>query len=440
MYAKKKAFALFVKQLQSTNTLPPTGRDGFSKWNCCGQEFRDLRTTHKHVAAQHATEILQQTGNILEELEAAAFTSVPFNDYKDNTDASIEMSWRSPKVSDWLPDLTCYKTEDLTSEPGEILLYYCYCDISDPQWICDWQRTLCELLHLTGKIRIASEGINGTVGGSKVSTRLYINTMLLHPLLKHMCLEDFKRSDGGAHCFPDLRVGVFQEIVPMGVDPKKVSYKETATHLTPEDFHKRVEQYLSASQETKDTILLDCRNFYESKIGKFQNCLAPNIRKFSYFPNYVDQNLDLFKDKTVLMYCTGGIRCERGSAYLRSKAVCKEVCQLKGGIHKYLEKFPDGFFRGKLFVFDGRFTISSNDDIISTCRYCGTAWDKYKLCSTPHCCQLVLSCLRCHEDGLTACCPTCQEKALKRQTELYQHIKEECECTEMRPKIPIEKI
>ncbi|XP_069820430.1 thiosulfate sulfurtransferase/rhodanese-like domain-containing protein 2 [Dendropsophus ebraccatus] len=436
MYARKKAFALLVKELQSTNTSLPNGQDGFIKWNCCGQEFRDLRSIHKHVAAQHAADVLQQTGNILQQL--AAPTCLPCT---DNPVASTEMSWSSSKVSDWFPDMTCYKTEELTSEPGEILLYYCYCDISNLQWICDWQRTLCELLHLNGKIRIASEGINGTVGGSKVATKLYINTMLLHPLFKHMCLEDFKKSDGGAHCFPDLRVGVFHEIVPMGVDPKKVSYKETATHLTPEEFHNRVENYLSASKEAKDTILLDCRNFYESKIGQFQDCLAPDIRKFSYFPNYVDQNLDLFRDKTVLMYCTGGIRCERGSAYLRSKAVCREVYQLKGGIHKYLEKFPDGFFRGKLFVFDGRFTISSNDDIISTCRYCGIAWDKYKLCSTQRCCQLVLTCSTCHAGGLTACCPTCQEKGLKTQTDLYQdQFKEECECTEMRPKIPTEKV
>ncbi|KAG9486613.1 hypothetical protein GDO78_006795 [Eleutherodactylus coqui] len=364
MYAKKKAFALFVKDLRSPSASPPTVRDGFTKWKCCGHEFRDLRTIHKHVAAQHATEVLQQTGSLLEE---SAATSLPRSDYSDNnTNASTHMSWSNHKVSDWLPDMKCYKTEAPTSESGEVLLYYSYCDISDPQWVCDWQRTLCELLHLTGKIRIASEGINGTIGGNRVSTRLYMDTMLSHPLFKQMCLDDFKRSDGGAHCFPDLRIGVFREIVPMGVDPQKVSYKETATHLTPEEFHKRVEWYLSDPQEEKDTVLLDCRNFYESKIGQFQNCLAPDIRKFSYFPNYVDQNLDFFKDKTVLMYCTGGIRCERGSAYLRSKAVCKEIYQLKGGIHKYLEQFPDGFFRGKLFVFDGRFTISSNDDIISS--------------------------------------------------------------------------
>ncbi|XP_018410604.1 PREDICTED: thiosulfate sulfurtransferase/rhodanese-like domain-containing protein 2 isoform X1 [Nanorana parkeri] len=442
-FAKKKAFALFVKELQSTSDSPQTRQEDVSRWRCCGQEFTDLRSVHKHVAAFHANEVWKRTQSILEELAIAAATTVPCSDLNDNTGASAKMSWNHCQVSDWLPDTSHYKKEALTSEPGEVLLYYCYCDVNDPHWICDWQRSLCQLLHLTGKIRIATEGINGTVGGSKISTNIYINTMLSHPLFKDsMFRADFKTSEGGAHCFPDLRVGVFQEIVPMGVDPHIVSYKETAIHLSPERFHKRVEQYLSASlQEHKDTILLDCRNFYESKIGQFQNCLAPDIRKFSYFPDYVDQNLNLFKDKTVLMYCTGGIRCERGSAYLRSKAVCREVYQLKGGIHKYLEQFPNGFFRGKLFVFDGRYTISSNDDIISSCRYCGTSWDKYKLCSTHYCCQLVLTCSKCQEQGLTACCHTCQEKGLHIQCDQnQQHFKEECECTQKRPKIPKETL
>lgn len=442
-FAKKKAFALFVKELQSSSDALHTGQEDVIRWRCCGQELTDLRTVHRHVAALHANEILKRTQSILQELAIAAATTVPCTDLDDNTGASAKMSWNHSPVSDWLPDLSHYKKEELTSDPGEVLLYYCYCDVINPQWICDWQRSLCQLLHLTGKIRIATEGINGTVGGSKVSTKIYINTMLSHPLFKHsMCLDDFKTSEGGTHCFPDLRVGVFQEIVPMGVDPHKVCYKETAIHLSPEEFHKRVEQFLSASlYEHKDTILLDCRNFYESKIGRFQNCLAPDIRKFSYFPDYVDQNLDLFKDKTVLMYCTGGIRCERGSAYLRSKAICKEVYQLKGGIHKYLEQFPDGFFRGKLFVFDGRYTISSNNDIISSCHYCGTAWDKYRLCSTYRCCQLVLTCTKCQEQGLTACCHTCQEKELSNQCDRdQQHFKEECECTQKRPKIPKETL
>ncbi|XP_068090422.1 thiosulfate sulfurtransferase/rhodanese-like domain-containing protein 2 isoform X2 [Hyperolius riggenbachi] len=430
-----------TSDLQSAIGPAQNEQEDVIRWNCCGQDLTDLRTVHRHVAAYHSTEVMKRTQCILEELAAAAATTVSCDLFEEN--ASTKMSWSKCQVSDWLPDISHCSKEELTSEPGEVLLYYRYCDVIDPQWLCDWQRSLCQMLHLTGKIRIATEGINGTVGGSQFSTKTYINTMLSFPLFKNnMCLEDFKTSEGGAHCFPDLRVGVFQEIVPLGVDPEKIRYKETATHLSPEIFHRRVEQYLfEGPPEQKDTVLLDCRNFYESKIGQFQNCLAPDIRKFSYFPDYVDKNLDLFKDKTVLMYCTGGIRCERGSAYLRSKAVCKDIYQLKGGIHKYLEKFPDGFFRGKLFVFDGRYTISSNDDIISSCRYCGSAWDKYKLCSTLRCCQLVLTCTECQKKGLTACCPVCQQKGLRiqRHTE-QQHFKEECECTQNRPRIPLESL
>ncbi|XP_025897061.1 thiosulfate sulfurtransferase/rhodanese-like domain-containing protein 2 [Nothoprocta perdicaria] len=345
-----------------------------------------------------------------------------------------------PELARALPDTSGLSREALTCKDGEVLLYYCYCEVKDPEKLCAWQKALCQHLHLTGKVRVASEGINGTVGGSKVATNLYIEVMLSQPLFKDiLCRDDFKSSAGGAHCFPDLRVGVFEEIVPMGIDPKKVSYKETGIHLSPQEFHKEVEQHLSqASQGQSDTILLDCRNFYESKIGHFQGCLAPDIRKFSYFPSYVDENLELFRNKRVLMYCTGGIRCERGSAYLRSKAVCREVYQLKGGIHKYLEEFPDGFYRGKLFVFDDRYAICSNEDVISACRHCAAPWDQYSLCSSQHCRQLVLACPRCRGEGLTACCALCRDK--ERAAAAGQAPKEECECTRRRPRVPIERV
>eukprot|EP00070_Physeter_catodon_P005048 XP_007110660.1 thiosulfate sulfurtransferase/rhodanese-like domain-containing protein 2 isoform X4 [Physeter catodon] len=265
--------------------------------------------------------------------------------------------------------------------------------------------------------------------------------MLSCPLFKdYLCKDDFKTSKGGACCFPELRVGVFEEIVPMGISPSKISYKKPGIHLSPGEFHKEVEKFLSqANHEGSDTILLDCRNFYESKIGRFQGCLAPDIRKFSYFPSYVDENLELFKEKRVLMYCTGGIRCERGSAYLKAKGVCKEVFQLKGGIHKYLEEFPDGFYKGKLFVFDERYALSFNSDIVSECSYCGAPWDQYKLCSTPQCRQLVLTCPACQGQGFTACCVTCQDKGSRQAASPAQSsFKEECECTARRLRAPRE--
>lgn len=139
------------------------------------------------------------------------------------------------------------------------------------------------------------------------------------------------------------------------------------------------------------------------------------------------------------MYCTGGIRCERGSAYLKAKGVCKEVFQLKGGIHKYLEEFPDGFYKGKLFVFDDRYALCYNSDVVSECSYCGAPWDQYKLCSTTQCRQLVLTCPACQGRGFTACCVTCQDKGGRQAPGSTQHsFKEECECTARRPRIPRE--
>ncbi|XP_070818785.1 thiosulfate sulfurtransferase/rhodanese-like domain-containing protein 2 [Chaetodon trifascialis] len=424
-FCRRKSFAAFVASKRD-------GRQegGSTSWCCCGRTFKEHSAIHKHVARTHDAEIQQLTQaayeRLLSQLEEESETQQPNEREAEPAD-----------VSAWIPETGHISEDQLQKGPGKVLLYYHYCQVKDPHVICAWQKALCEKLHLTGKVRVATEGINGTVGGTNTATALYIDVMCSHPVFK-MDKADFKTSDGGAECFTDLRVGVYKEIVPMGVDPDVLSYRLAGVHLEPEEFHKEVEALLAEGDLSNDTILLDCRNFYESKIGQFTQCLAPNIRKFSYFPDYVDQNLELFRDKKVLMYCTGGIRCERGSAYLRSKNVCKEVYQLKGGIHKYLERFPEGFYRGKLFVFDERYAISSNNDVISDCRYCRCPWDQYKLCSTQFCCQLVLSCPGCRQDGHTACCPTCQNKgrAQSKASPAVLHHKEECECTGGRPRIP----
>nr|XP_020449688.1 thiosulfate sulfurtransferase/rhodanese-like domain-containing protein 2 isoform X1 [Monopterus albus] len=424
-FCRRKSFAAFVASKREA-----TQEEGKPCWCCCVQTFKEHSAIHKHVARTHDSEIKQLTQaayeHMLKQLEEEPETQQP-----------SERDVKPMDISTWIPDISHISEEQLQKGLGRVLLYYCYCQLENPHVICAWQKALCEKLRLTGKVRVATEGINGTVGGTNVATDIYIDAMLSHPLFK-MNKEDFKISDGGAECFTDLRVRVYKEIVPMGVDPDVISYRHAGVHLEPERFHEEVEALLAKGNLCNDTILLDCRNFYESKIGQFTHCLAPDIRKFSYFPDYVDQNLDLFRDKKVLMYCTGGIRCERGSAYLCSKDVCKEVYQLKGGIHKYLERFPDGFYRGKLFVFDERYSISSNSDVISDCRYCGCPWDHYQLCSTQFCCQLVLSCPRCRQEGHTACCPTCQTKGQPQRegSSVAPQHKEECECTDRRPRIP----
>ncbi|XP_024918784.1 thiosulfate sulfurtransferase/rhodanese-like domain-containing protein 2 isoform X2 [Cynoglossus semilaevis] len=396
-FCRRKSFATFVKSKRESSQ-----NEGSSSWFCCNQIFKEHTSIHKHVAKCHNAEIKQLTLSayecLLNQLEKEAESMQPKEQKADDED-----------VSAWIPNISHISEELLQKGPGKVLLYYHYCKVENPHVVWAWQKALCEKLHLTGKVRVATEGINGTVGGTDMAIDVYISAMCSFPVFK-MDKDDFKTSDGGAKCFTDLRVGVYKEIVPMGVNPEVITYESAGLHLEPEEFHKEVEDFLTKGDLCNNTVLLDCRNFYESKIGQFTNCLAPDIR---------------------------GIRCERASAYLRSKEVCKEVYQLKGGIHKYLERFPDGFYRGKLFVFDERYTISSNTDVISDCRYCGRPWDQYQLCSTQLCYQLVLSCPSCREDELTACCPTCQTKGQTQSlASTAPHLKEECECTDRRPRIP----
>lgn len=269
-FAKKKAFAILVK----TKQVPaPSYEFKGKRWRCCQQLFADQISIHRHVATQHAEDVYQQTASLLKQLTAALSASQSLTP-TDKRSSPKDCLTPSQEVSAWLPDVSHVSPQELRSgqgdEEGEVLLYYCYCDLEDPHWVCAWQTALCHHLHLTGKIRIATEGINGTVGGSKVATRLYVEVMLSCPLFKdYLSEDDFKSSKGGSHCFPELRVGVFEEIVPMGISPSQVSYKKPGIHLSPGEFHKEIEKLLSqSSEEQGDTIILDCRNFYESKIAE----------------------------------------------------------------------------------------------------------------------------------------------------------------------------
>ena len=155
-------------------------------------------------------------------------------------------------------------------------------------------------------------------------------------------------------------------------------------------------------------MILDARNNYEWVIGKFENAITPPIENFRDLPEYLEQNLDQFKDKQVLMYCTGGIRCERASAYLNEKNVAKKVYQLQGGIHRYVEQYPDGFFRGKNYVFDGRISVKINDDILASCTICNVACDDYHNCLNALCNEHFIACIACVEKLANTCSEKCQ--------------------------------
>lgn len=287
---------------------------------------------------------------------------------------------------------------------GKILLYYKYIYIEDPHAIMRWQKELCSNLGLKGRILIGTEGINGTVGGTEESTQLYITAMKEHSLFYDV---DFKSSPGNADDFPRLRIVVRDEIVTMGINPEKFAPIHGGKHLTPQEAHRLMEE------KPKDLLILDARNDFESAIGTFKDALTPDIKNFREFPNYIDKNLEQFQDKQVLMFCTGGIRCERASAYLKEKNVAKEVYQIEGGIHNYTEEFPDGFFRGKNYVFDGRIAVKINDDILGSCYICKVTCDEYTNCINAVCNLQYIACKNCIQKYNNNCSSSCQELTQK---------------------------
>lgn len=282
---------------------------------------------------------------------------------------------------------------------GKVLLFYKYTTFEYPKRILKWQTKLCNELGLTGRIIIAQEGINGTLGGSDSATERYKQIMSKHPLLGDM---DIKESTGNANCFPRLRIVIKNEIVHLGL-PHKAQIANTGVHLTPGQTHTLL------TNKPDDLIILDTRNAHESAIGAFKDALKADITYFREFPDYIDKHLDTFKDKQVLMYCTGGIRCERATAYLKEKGVAKEVYQIKGGIHRYVEEYPDGHFRGKNYVFDGRIAVPVTEDILSNCSLCNVACDNYNNCLNAACNKHYIVCQTCLEQYHQCCSAACKE-------------------------------
>lgn len=292
---------------------------------------------------------------------------------------------------------------------NKIILFYKYISIEYPKQVMKWQQEICKNLGFKGRILISHEGINGTLGGSIENIEQYKALMDSHELFSNI---DFKESDGGPECFPRLSVKVRNEAVSLGIPYDQLTPRNAGQHLTAQETHELL------TEKPEDLVVLDARNNYEWAIGKFEGALTPDIENFRDLPQYLDENLEQFKDKQVLMYCTGGIRCERASAYLNEKNVAKKVYQIQGGIHRYTEEYPDGFFRGKNYVFDGRIAVKINDDILGSCAICNKACDDYYNCLNALCNKHFICCNECIEKLNKTCSETC--KALIAENKVQQ--------------------
>lgn len=292
---------------------------------------------------------------------------------------------------------------------SRIILFYKYVFIEQPEEIKNWQLALCTKLGLKGRTILATEGINSTLGGSDEAIEEYKKVMDNHPLFGNI---DFKESEGGAESFPRLSVKIKPEIVHLGLDTQKITALNGGKHLKPQEVHELL------TYKPDNLIILDGRNKFEADIGAFTDAIIPNIEHFRQFPEYIDSNIEQFNNKKVLMYCTGGIRCERASAYLKSKGVTQEVYQIEGGIHRYIEQFPDGFFRGKNYVFDNRIAVKANDDIIGSCHLCNKPNDEYTNCMNARCNKHYICCADCKTTYENTCGVVCQELVATKQVNI----------------------
>lgn len=283
---------------------------------------------------------------------------------------------------------------------GKILLFYKYVPIEYPKRILKWQQKICSDLGLKGRILLAHEGINGTVGGSLEYIHRYQELMKKHPLFNDI---DFKESEGSEHDFPRMQITVRTEIVSLGIDPIILTPHNGGIHLKPEETHQLIKE------NPDDLIILDARNNFESEVGAFVGAIKPDIKTFREFPAYINQHADTFKDKQVLLYCTGGVRCERASAYLKENTEAKKVYQMDGGIHTYTEKYPDGFFKGKNYVFDRRIAVRITPDILSQCSLCKIPSDDFTNCINSQCNNHFICCTACLIAYNNTCSTICQE-------------------------------
>jgi len=284
-----------------------------------------------------------------------------------------------------------------------ILLYYKYIHIKDPELAKIEQKAICEVLGLTGRIIVAHEGINGTIEGTTTDCEKYIAWMNQQKYFKNI---DWKKSIGDGTSFPKLSVKVRNEIVSLhlvddgwDIDPTKM----TGKRLKAEELNKMYEK-------GQEFYIVDMRNDYELEVGKFEGTVFPGLENFRDLKERVKE-IEHLKDKKVVTVCTGGVRCEKASGFLLSQGF-KDVAQLHNGMVTYMEKFPNKAFKGSLYVFDKRKTVTFDDKdshiVIGICHYCTGPTENYFDCAYPFCHKQKLGCVECVDEKSGYCTDNCQ--------------------------------
>lgn len=281
-----------------------------------------------------------------------------------------------------------------------VLSYYSFFNIENPAFEVERHRLYCSQLDILGRIYIADNGVNGQVSLQSSQITAYVGWLKSN---WNITQNDCKIQTYHEHAFAKLQIKQRQQLVAMD---KKINLQNRGKYLSPKDWVRALEA------KEKDTILIDVRNNYESKVGHFKDAILPNLDTFRKFPQYAEELQEKYDPKTtkVLMYCTGGIRCELFSSLLQEKGFTS-IFQLQGGVINYGNEVGDKYWKGNLFVFDDRLVVpigTTPNDPISQCSFCDTASDIYYNCANSKCNELFLACTSCATTNLGCCSNTCK--------------------------------
>ncbi|MDH4057260.1 MAG: rhodanese-related sulfurtransferase [Cyclobacteriaceae bacterium] len=282
------------------------------------------------------------------------------------------------------------------------LSFYKYHQIQDPKTFRDKLYLDLASIDVWGRIYLAHEGINGQISvptNSLLEFRslLYSNSFL-DGIRLNIAVDDNGKS------FFKLKILVRNKIVADGLDDSTFDVTNSGIHLDAKEYN--------TLSENKDTIVVDMRNHYESEVGHFKNAICPDVDTFREALPVVEKMLQDKKDKNIIMYCTGGIRCEKASAWMKHKGF-RNVFQLNGGIIEYArqahEQSLENKFIGKNFVFDERLGERISNEIISTCHQCGNPCDDHTNCKNDGCHLLFIQCGDCASKFYGCCSAECKE-------------------------------
>jgi len=285
----------------------------------------------------------------------------------------------------------------------EVLLYYKFTPVDDPESFCSHHKKFLKTLGVKGRIYIGSEGINGTLAGTPDQMNAYKEYLKEKQGFEN---TEFKTDESDTLPFAKLICKVRDEIVSIHMDG--LNPEEGGRHLKPEEWREIIES-------DEDYVMIDVRNDYESKIGHFEGALTPEVNTFYEFPEWLEK-AEILKEKKILMYCTGGIRCEKFSVLMKQRG-WEDVNQLHGGILNYAKKEDGKYFKGKCFVFDDRLVVpvnKNNLEPVARCEITGKPADSYINCANMECNKLFV----CSEEGaerMEGCCSEeCRQSEYKR--------------------------